>query len=453
MATRRCAGVTATGRRCRRKVAHGKTVCGVCTPPTPAAAACAPPAASAHDVSLCDLVNQRLLDSCVAGKLVKVNERNGLRIYNYRPKAVYSGNWNDATLLCRGLVTDTDGKVLARPFKKFFGLAEPHAPPVPADAPMHVTEKLDGSLGIAFAHNGRVRIATRGSFDSPQAQHAEQVWRDRYSDVSLPANATPLFEVIYPENRVVVDYKTRDDLTLLAVIDHKTGADLPLDCFGWPGPKVRTAEFGSFDELAAYVAGYTDSRNPLEGFVARFDTGGNAPHVRIKLKTADYVNLHRIRFGLNARVVWKLLLVDDALARNADLRVWAARLRVNPEEVTVYQNEAPGLIDRYKMNIPEEFWPWYDKTAADLRREADNLSALYQTIFERSSAAAAAASPGARRRVYSQTAIALAEASGVTPGPAFALLDSKPDVRAGMWAQVRPAAGISPDMWPETGTR
>ena len=43
-----------------------------------------------------------------------------LTIWNYTPKVQYENLWDEITLQARGLVTDNEGNVLARPFGKFF---------------------------------------------------------------------------------------------------------------------------------------------------------------------------------------------------------------------------------------------------------------------------------------------------------------------------------------------
>ena len=89
-----------------------------------------------------------------------------LTIWNYNEKVQYENLWDDITLMCRGLVTDDNGNVVARPFKKFFNLSEQkHS----ATEKFDVYDKLDGSLGIFFYYNGGWIMATRGSFTSDQA--------------------------------------------------------------------------------------------------------------------------------------------------------------------------------------------------------------------------------------------------------------------------------------------
>ncbi|NBU99435.1 MAG: hypothetical protein EBS19_14710 [Spirochaetia bacterium] len=45
-----------------------------------------------------------------------------LTIWNYSEKVQYENLWDEITLMCRGLVTDNDGNIIARPFKKFFNI-------------------------------------------------------------------------------------------------------------------------------------------------------------------------------------------------------------------------------------------------------------------------------------------------------------------------------------------
>lgn len=111
---------------------------------------------------------------------------------------------------------------------------------VPSGAPMIVTAKWDESLGTLYtALGGTKRISTRGSTRSDQALEGTRIWREKYEGLEFGPGVTPLFEIVYPSNRIVVAYRGMRDLVLLAVIDNATGADLPLERFDWPGPQAR----------------------------------------------------------------------------------------------------------------------------------------------------------------------------------------------------------------------
>jgi RNA ligase len=222
-----------------------------------------------------------------------------LTIYNYAEKAVYTRTWTDVTRQCRGLVVDHDGVVRARPWPKFFNLGE-HTGPLDPDARVQVTDKADGSLGILVHDQGEPLIATRGSFTSDQALHATELYRQRYADQWRPRWwITYLFEIVYPANRIVLDYNGLDDLILLGAVDTLTGETLGPDdqwLADWPGPRTPVYHYRSLGEALAAAP-----RPNAEGLVVRYPD----IDLLVKIKQEDYVALHRIVTGLNARVVWE----------------------------------------------------------------------------------------------------------------------------------------------------
>ena len=80
-----------------------------------------------------------------------------------------------------------------------------------------IYEKVDGSLGISFycEYSKQWRIITRGHFGSKQAQWAMKYIQDIKMDESLTRGHTYLFEIVYPENRIGVDYGDFEGLILL----------------------------------------------------------------------------------------------------------------------------------------------------------------------------------------------------------------------------------------------
>lgn len=206
---------------------------------------------------------------------VQSHPRYDYEIANYTEKAVYDKEWNDVTLQCRGLIyRRSDGEVLARPFRKFFNHNESTAPTFGLNDPVVVTDKLDGSLGVLHITPDGWAIATRGSFDSPQARHATAVFKARYENYmgaswgfNPPFGITYLFEIIYPENRIVVDYGQQDDLVLLGAVDIATGKSITPEVIQksnhpWPGPVTETFTFSTYGEALAAAP-----RPGKEGFV------------------------------------------------------------------------------------------------------------------------------------------------------------------------------------------
>lgn len=227
-----------------------------------------------------------------------------LRIANYAEKTVFDRKWNDATRASRGLIFDVDnGDVLARPFPKFFNYGEVTAAKIELDDEVWVSDKMDGSLGIIYvAPDNSVRIATRGSFASSQAMHATEVLNSKYKHWVRgyvgARHITPLVEIIYPENRIVCDYGSQDDLVLLGWIGIDTGFYHPANMDEWDGPRTRSFDFENFSQVLAQAP-----RDGAEGFVVY------SPRLNdwVKVKQEDYIELHRIVTGLSARRVYEAL--------------------------------------------------------------------------------------------------------------------------------------------------
>jgi RNA ligase len=192
------------------------------------------------------------------------------------------------------LVTDNEGNVVARPFKKFFNIEEGRHTPTEE---FEVFEKMDGSLGIVFKYNGEVIYATRGSFTSDQSKWmANYGNKNNFKDI-LVEGFTYLFEIIYPENRIVVDYGGEEKLVLLGIINTETGEEVP-----------HNDLFEGFDVVKKYdgIRDYSELKgkvdNNAEGFVVRFSNGD-----RMKIKGEEYLRLHKIMTNVSTTGVWELL--------------------------------------------------------------------------------------------------------------------------------------------------
>ncbi len=259
------------------------------------------------------------------GFVVRQNHpKADLFIYNYSPKAQYERVWNEVTLNCRGLIMDGAMNVVARPFQKFFNLGEQENQHIPNE-PFEVYEKMDGSLGILYWYNNQPHIATRGSFTSDQSVKANAILHEKYSHVLPLLNPakTYLFEIIYPENRIVVDYGSTEDLVLLSVLDIATGLEDTLPDVGFPIVK-RYSGINDINQLQAL------EENNREGFVIRFASG-----LRYKVKFKEYIRIHRIITQVSNISIWEYLRAGNTLDE---------------------------LLDR----VPDEFYSWVKKTNADL---------------------------------------------------------------------------------------
>jgi RNA ligase len=231
-----------------------------------------------------------------------------LTIWNYSEKVQYENLWDEITLQTRGLVTDNEGNLVARPFKKFFNLEEGKHTPT---SDFEVFEKVDGSLGIVFKYNGEWIIATRGSFTSDQAIKGKEMLSKLNMD-KVPYNVTYLFEIIYPENRIVVDYGKDEKLVLLGTIDTKTGVEVSRHTLEYFANEIGSDISKSYDGIKDYSVLKEMVKNNEEGFIVSFSNGD-----RMKIKGTEYLRLHKIMVNVSTTAIWELLSnggkIDDLI--------------------------------------------------------------------------------------------------------------------------------------------
>jgi RNA ligase len=221
-------------------------------------------------------------------------------IYCYTKKAMFDRVWNNTTMTCRGLIVNEEtGEVLARPFRKFFNYGEPSCPELNPNDFVQVYDKVDGSLGIVYNTPNGPQIASKGSFTSDQALHATNLLQTLYVDYRAIEGITDLFEIVYPDNRIVLDYGERDELVYLGSVGIGSGDSYYRDMLHMPH-----AERGSMGLLKDVLPIYLDMKRPnAEGVVIHAEE----KDIRVKVKQQDYIELHRVMTGLNERQLWEWL--------------------------------------------------------------------------------------------------------------------------------------------------
>lgn len=273
-------------------------------------------------------INKADLDDLVVDKYLscKKHPTEDLYIYNYTEKCTYDKKWNNITIQCRGLIIDSKGEVKALPFKKFFNVEELQGQNIELpEIPYKVYEKYDGSLGITYFVNGKPFIATRGSFESEQALRGTEILHTRFLDkYNFSDSYTYLFEIIYPENRIVVNYGLEETLVLLGVVNVRTGEELPIEDLVVPFKKAQMIQ-SDIDKLKKL-----DNENK-EGFVIRFNNG-----FRAKVKFDEYVRLHRLVTGITPKRIWDILRNHES-------------------------------VSELKERVPEEFLAWVERTITEIR--------------------------------------------------------------------------------------
>jgi hypothetical protein len=263
-----------------------------------------------------------------------------LFIYNYTATTQYERVWNEVTLSCRGLILDANDQIVARPFGKFFNMGEMENQQIPNE-PFEVYEKMDGSLGILYWVGDTPFIASRGSFMSNQAQMANELLNKQYAACLplLDKSKTYLFEIIYPENRIVIDYGKTQALVLLAIIDIASGKDLPLEGIGFPLVK----RYDGQNDIHALKA---LEENNKEGFVVKFKSG-----YRLKVKFAEYVRIHRIVTQVSSLSIWEYMKTNQSMEL---------------------------ILDR----VPDEFYDWVKHTVRKFEAQYEDIEQIAKKEYK-----------------------------------------------------------------------
>ncbi len=310
-----------------------------------------------------------------------------LRILNYSHKCMFENRWPYEACVCRGLIVDTDGNIVSRPFPKFFNIGQkgPYlvkdssSPLVPPgyglrvqdevfDAafllrkseawktPITITRKLDGWLGIVWHYADQWGVASRGSFESPGAAYATQRFQKfvKYTAVDeIPPGITLLFEIISRETRVVVPYAF-EGLVLLTAVDNGTGEEYlygdlqalyrKLNQYAVDQPWCRLVE--RFDKTVEECMADDDMEQ--EGYVAAVYRKG-LPPLRAKVKLAEYCRLHRILTHVTPQKIWaELAYPTSQWTHHNSKRDW------EKDEI------------KHDMLLPKEFTSWVRKWHGEL---------------------------------------------------------------------------------------
>lgn len=298
-------------------------------------------------------------DELVKEGLLSKSELDHLVLYNYTERATFSKSFHIPEVKqSRGSIYDKKtGKLVAKAFPKYHNLneaEESRLENLPLHLPFQAFEKMDGSLGILFRHNDDYRVSTRGSFYSEQSKRATEMLK-KYSMEYCPRPYTLLFEIIYPENRIVVDYGDKKELVLLAVYNYETGAELPFESLGstWEDSVTDVAKRCGFSLPKAFNHTLEElielaKSIPFqeEGWVLRFENG-----LRVKIKGADYLRIAKIKSCMSPLSFWEAMMV--------------------------------GKAEEYLVSIPEELRPDAEAIYDTLKKQLNTLKDKVQVEIDR----------------------------------------------------------------------
>lgn len=246
------------------------------------------------------IIDRDELERRVGEGLIRRQTNGSLFIYNYTEAAQFSRAWDDYTLMARGLILDANGTVIAKPWGKFFNLGEPSCPSLP-DLPYDVFEKLDGSLGIWYHHDGAWRVATRGSFENEYTAYAQQ-FAPLLADMA--ETVTVLTEICMPSDADgmprAVDHTP--GVYLLGAVNRVCGDDIcpRIAREYWRG--TMAAKWEGNESIETFLHRALEQEG-MEGWVIRYADG-----TRVKIKTSWYLRLFRAISNLTEKHIRELML-------------------------------------------------------------------------------------------------------------------------------------------------
>lgn len=336
------------------------------------------------------------LETCNAVAMVRSDFRKSVKpnyiVFDYMVTLADSFDLPEQ-LEMRGIAFDHSGKIVSRPYHKFFNLNE--KPSTSADVidfsqPHVILEKLDGSMIRTIEMPVGYVLGTRAGETDVSALATEWLKThhnfDSYNEfieIAIDAGMTAIFEFCSRKQRIVIDYP-ETQLVLTAIRNNQTGEYVKHDVLKYVGglydiPVVREFEVvpgTPFSEIQKQVAGLKDE----EGVVIRFDSG-----FMVKMKAEDYVLKHRaldgLRFEKDVFYLAVLGELDDVLPMLPKDR--GDQLRVYGDSVVSHLIGLEAFVRSTHDAIVRQYSPSTKKEYASIVMENfPNVSSLLFIIYD-----------------------------------------------------------------------
>jgi RNA ligase len=190
-----------------------------------------------------------------------------------------------------------NGKVVSRPFHKFFNLNEhPETDQtLLMDKEFIFRQKLDGTMVHPVLTERGVRFLTQKDFNNPQTKKAQELLErnrklKRLTERLLKSGLTPIFELISPHFQLVIPYE-EEKLILTEVRDNRSGRYLIeklQEELVQEGAQLPPKKVGTLKEILNEI----ENAEFVEGFVGKnFEREEPFP-LFVKLKTPWYHKAH-----------------------------------------------------------------------------------------------------------------------------------------------------------------
>jgi RNA ligase len=238
---------------------------------------------------------------------------------------------------CRGLLFDTEGKIMARRLHKFFNVNERDETQfhkIDFNQPHVILEKLDGSMitPMLMPDGETIRWGTKmGITDVAMGAELFVANHPQYeclAEDGLDNGFTPIFEWCSRKQRIVVDYP-EDRLVLTAIRNNVTGEYHSYDRLVRAAATYNVEVVKTYPgtaESMSHLIEETRGAEGIEGYIIRFDDG----HM-LKIKGEWYVKLHKVKDSLSREKDVIDLIINEKL-----------------DDVKPFMLEDASSVDRYE---------------------------------------------------------------------------------------------------------
>lgn len=283
---------------------------------------------------------------------VDIHPETGWKLLKYTKTAQFDRLWYPEVRAARSLVLDENNMVISPCLPKFFNDFQ-EAEELKSFG-YQTYEKLDGSVIYIFKRDGKMYVRSNSRWDSEIAKAAEAfAVKNGLSDY-IEEGTTYMCEWIHPLNRIVVDYGSKISLILLCALVH--------DANGWSTTGVyqlapEEVEW-PFEKARQIMLAHDEVEN-LRGKIPSGEEGyilwDRISNLRTKIKSEEYLILHRTVENLTPRLIYDIIMADDEKALD---KVRLNMVDLDEQTIDLMTAVIDGMLGQitcYKETVREVF--------------------------------------------------------------------------------------------------
>jgi hypothetical protein len=271
--------------------------------------------------------------------------------------SIFSSRTSEIVKECRGVVFEYPSFNIARfGFHRFLNYGEGGCEKLNLEWSINYDEKVDGSIiilsymdGIGWVAGTRGRVFPDAKVNEYSITFPEMFWQTfpKDSEKLLLKSQFYIFELVGPENRVVVPYNR--DVYLLGVVrqiketeELREFEDIHLDNIAIL-LNVKRPKHYTFDILEECLDFAKTLPGNFEGFVAKQWDSVDNRYRRMKIKGQSYIDLHHVVSGKSLSNLVRIVIRRDR-----------SYLSLFPEYLKAY-DEIENILTNYRNELLEFF--------------------------------------------------------------------------------------------------